>query len=30
MNTVLEAKNINKFFEKPVRFQVLKNINFNH
>jgi lipoprotein-releasing system ATP-binding protein len=28
MNTVLEAKNINKFFEKPVRFQVLKNINF--
>ena len=28
MSTVLEAKNINKFFEKPVRFQVLKNINF--
>ena len=26
MSTVLEAKNINKFFEKPVRFQVLKNI----
>ena len=28
MSTVLEAKNINKSFEKPVRFQVLKNINF--
>lgn len=28
MNTVLEAQNINKYFEKPVRFQVLKDINF--
>jgi lipoprotein-releasing system ATP-binding protein len=28
MSTVLEAKNINKYFEKPVRFQVLKDINF--
>lgn len=28
MNTVLEAQNINKYFEKPTRFHVLKNINF--
>ncbi|TYQ00254.1 lipoprotein-releasing system ATP-binding protein [Tenacibaculum adriaticum] len=28
MKTILEAKNINKFFEKPVKFHVLKNINF--
>jgi lipoprotein-releasing system ATP-binding protein len=28
MSTVLEAQNINKYFEKPVRFHVLKNINF--
>ena len=28
MSTVLEAKNINKYFEKPVRFHVLKDINF--
>ncbi|MFL1896253.1 ABC transporter ATP-binding protein [Aquimarina sp. 2-A2] len=28
MNTVLEAKNINKYFEKPVSFHVLKDINF--
>jgi lipoprotein-releasing system ATP-binding protein len=29
MNTVLEAKNINKYFKKPVLFHVLKDINFN-
>lgn len=28
MSTVLEAQNINKYFEKPTRFQVLKDINF--
>ena len=28
MNTILEAKNINKFFKKPVSFHVLKDINF--
>ncbi|MCJ7757175.1 MAG: ATP-binding cassette domain-containing protein, partial [Gillisia sp.] len=28
METILEAKNIDKYFIKPVRFQVLKNINF--
>ncbi|TYP74289.1 ABC transporter ATP-binding protein [Aquimarina intermedia] len=28
MNPVLEAKNINKYFEKPVSFHVLKDINF--
>lgn len=28
MSTVLEAKNINKYFEKPTRFHVLKDINF--
>lgn len=28
MSTVLEAKNITKYFEKPVRFEVLKNISF--
>jgi lipoprotein-releasing system ATP-binding protein len=28
MNTVLEAQDINKYFEKPVGFQVLKDINF--
>ncbi|HWR93952.1 MAG TPA: ABC transporter ATP-binding protein [Flavobacterium sp.] len=27
MSTVLEAKNINKYFENPIRFQVLKEIN---
>lgn len=27
--TVLEAKNINKFFYDPVRFQVLKNVSFS-
>ncbi|NAS11912.1 ABC transporter ATP-binding protein [Poritiphilus flavus] len=29
MNTVLEAKNINKHFRKPVDFHVLKDISFN-
>jgi len=28
METVLEAKNINKYFKKPVLFHVLKDINF--
>ena len=28
MSTVLEAHNINKYFEKPSRFHVLKDINF--
>ncbi|RAR47648.1 ABC transporter ATP-binding protein [Flavobacterium lacus] len=28
MSIVLEAQNINKYFEKPTRFQVLKDINF--
>ena len=28
METILEAKNIDKYFIKPVRFQVLKNISF--
>ncbi|MCH9659610.1 MAG: ABC transporter ATP-binding protein [Bacteroidetes bacterium] len=28
METVLETKNINKYFKKPVPFHVLKNINF--
>jgi len=28
METILEAKNIDKYFRKPVRFQVLKNISF--
>jgi len=28
MSTILEAKNINKYFRKPVVFHVLKNINF--
>ena len=28
MNTVLEAKHINKYFKKPVLFHVLKNIDF--
>lgn len=28
MNTVLEAKHINKYFKKPVLFHVLKDINF--
>ena len=28
METVLEAKNINKYFKKPVSFHVLKDINF--
>jgi lipoprotein-releasing system ATP-binding protein len=28
MNPVLEAKNINKYFRKPVLFQALKNISF--
>lgn len=28
MRTVLEAKHINKYFKKPVLFQVLKDINF--
>lgn len=28
MNAVLEAKNINKYFKKPVNFHVLKDINF--
>lgn len=28
MKTVLEAKNINKYFKKPVLFHVLKDINF--
>lgn len=28
MSTVLEAQHINKYFEKPVRFQVLKDISF--
>jgi len=29
MSKVLAAKNINKFFKKPVRFHVLKDISFN-
>ena len=29
MKTVLEARNINKYFIKPVRFQVLNDISFN-
>jgi lipoprotein-releasing system ATP-binding protein len=29
MNPVLEAKNINKFFRKPVLFQALKDISFS-
>jgi lipoprotein-releasing system ATP-binding protein len=28
MKTILEAKNIHKYFKKPVLFHVLKNINF--
>jgi len=28
MNIVLEAKHIDKYFKKPVKFQVLKDINF--
>ena len=28
MTAILEAKHINKYFEKPVRFHVLKDINF--
>jgi lipoprotein-releasing system ATP-binding protein len=28
MNPVLEATHINKYFDEPTRFQVLKNINF--
>ena len=28
MSTVLEAHNINEYFEKPTRFHVLKDINF--
>ena len=28
MNSVLEAKHINKYFKKPLLFHVLKNINF--
>ena len=28
MNTILEARNINKYFRKPVSFHVLKDINF--
>ncbi|NCT09858.1 MAG: ABC transporter ATP-binding protein [Flavobacteriia bacterium] len=28
MSAVLEAKNINKYFKKPVNFHVLKDINF--
>lgn len=28
METILEAKNIDKYFKKPDRFQVLKNISF--
>ena len=28
METVLEAKNINKYFKKPVPFHVLKDISF--
>ncbi len=28
MDKILEAKNINKFFTKPVEFQVLKDISF--
>ena len=29
MGTILEAKNINKYFEKPERFQVLKDISLS-
>jgi len=29
MNNVLESKNINKYFRKPVNFHVLKDINFS-
>ena len=28
MSVVLEAKHINKYFRKPVTFQVLKDVNF--
>jgi lipoprotein-releasing system ATP-binding protein len=28
MSIVLEAKDINKYFKKPVLFHVLKDINF--
>lgn len=28
MNSVLEAKHINKYFKKPLLFHVLKNISF--
>ena len=29
MNTILEAKNINKFFHDPVRIQVIENLSFS-
>jgi lipoprotein-releasing system ATP-binding protein len=29
MSVILESRNINKFFHKPVEFQVLKDINFS-
>jgi lipoprotein-releasing system ATP-binding protein len=29
MNTILEAKNINKFFHDPTTIQVLENVNFS-
>ncbi|NNC33698.1 MAG: ATP-binding protein, partial [Croceitalea sp.] len=29
MKKVLEAKNINKYFKKPVLFHVLKDISFS-
>ena len=29
MSTILEAKNINKFFHDPVRIQVIENLNFS-
>lgn len=29
MDTVLEVKNLNKWFLEPVKFQVLKNVNIN-
>ncbi len=29
MQKILEARNINKFFYEPEKFQVLKNLNFD-
>ena len=29
MGKILETKNLNKYFEDPIKFQVLKDINFS-